>query len=75
MAKIYDDAKDKNVALNVIYVQDSGYSYDTAGEDVVSEDDYFDLFAKGVVIVDDGSYKKPIGFNNGDFLFGIVDQE
>ena len=72
--RFYLDADDKNVAAPVIYASypeegDAVYSYDEAGEDIVDADDYLHLFAVGAVFVYEGAYRRPVGFENGDFVF------
>lgn len=70
--RFYQDAADKNVAALVIYAQQSGYSYDADGEDVVAEADYLHLFANGCLIATVAgnavSYARPTGFANGNFV-------
>lgn len=58
--KLFIDGDDKNVAVTVIYTEDgSTFSYDKDGEKVVSADDMFGLFVKGVVAIKDDVYYKP----------------
>lgn len=72
--KFYDDAKDKNVAATVIYVDSDGYSYDDPskrGESdtavAVDEADMLNLFVKGVIIIDaNGVYNKPVSYSEDD---------
>lgn len=60
ISKIFDDAKDKNVAAVVIYLgSDDKYYYDEDGTLEVASTDMFDLFIKGVVCVADDVYYKP----------------
>lgn len=69
--KIFNDAKDKNVAATVIYVDSDGYSYDDpsdradgASAIAVDEADMYDLFVKGVIIVDaNGVLNKPVAYS------------
>lgn len=73
--KIFDKAKDKNVAAITITAADSGYVY-AGTENEVAEDDYFDLFIHGVVLVagDEGSetYARAIGFDGEDFVWAEI---
>lgn len=83
--KIFDDAKDKNVAVTVIYFNatDEKYYYvaDAEKQDSKTEvpaTDLFDLFVKGVVCVNDDVYytAKSYDETNGiDFGFPAEDDD
>lgn len=74
MAKIYDDAKDKNVATELLYTDGTDFFYD---EDMENEVDFSvdgkELFVKGVVAVDeDGVMAKAVSCAaNGVITFGF----
>ena len=58
--KIFDDAKDVNVAATIIYTTDgSTFTYDKEGNVAVPAEDMFDLFVKGVLAVKSDVYYKP----------------
>lgn len=64
MNRIFNDAKDKNVAVVVVYEDESSnLYYDSDMTQEVPADDLFDLFAKGVVAFDGTNYKIAIGYN------------
>lgn len=73
--KIFDRAKDKNVAAVVIESASEGYVY-AGTEDAVAEDDYLDLFVHGVLlktVADEAeSYQRAIGFTDGDFVWAAL---
>lgn len=57
MTKIYNDACDKNVAAVVVYKNDEGkLYYDSAKTKAVPAADCLNLFQKGVLLLDSGSY-------------------
>lgn len=70
MAKIYQDAKDKNVALNVVYAKAADtYAYADEGTTVkLDAETLKDYFYKGCVIVLSGVEYKPISaaYNTDD---------
>lgn len=70
--KIFDRAKDKNVAAVVIAEASEGYVYAGTTEEV-DTDDYMDLFVHGVILVagEAGSetYVRAIGFDGEDFVW------
>ena len=50
MKRIYNDAEDKNVAVRIVYANESNaIFYDAELTEAVDADDAFNLFAKGVV--------------------------
>ena len=56
MKKVFQDAKDKYVAANVVYANGSNeLFYDEEFTDSVSADDLKDLFYKNVVAVKNGT--------------------
>lgn len=56
MKKVFQDAKDKYVAANVVYANSSNeLFYDEEFTDAVSADDLKDLFYKNVVAVKNGT--------------------
>lgn len=57
MEKIYNDAKDKNVATYVIYANvDNEFFFDAEATSPVAAEEMLDLFVKGVVCVKDDVY-------------------
>lgn len=62
MNKIYDDAKDKNVAVRILYGKSSGefLYYDEKTTQKVSKEDAFDAFLKGMLVLMNGEYHKII---------------
>lgn len=74
MAKIYQDAKDKNVATIMLYTDGTDFFYD---EDMEKEVDFSvdgkELFIKGVMAVnEDGVMAKPVSCAaNGVITFGF----
>ena len=62
MDRIYNDAKDKNVAVRVLYGKTSGdfLYYDEGTTQKVSKDDGFDAFLKGVVVLMNNEHHKII---------------
>lgn len=68
--KVYRDADDMNVAVNVIYATESEgeytYSYDAAGENEVPAADLKNLFVKGVVCLLDGAYYAATSYSETD---------
>lgn len=69
MNRIFNDAKDKNVAVVVVYEDSGSLYYDADKTKEVPAEDLFDLFAKGVVAFDGTNYKAGIAYNETD---GIV---
>ncbi len=68
--KIFDDAKDKNVAKVVIYETEDGYEHDDGTP--IERDELFDLFSKGVIVEneDEEIWKAPVAINDvGEFIF------
>ena len=65
MDKIYMDAKDKNVAANVVYYNgtDLKVFIDPKYENQIAADELFDLCLKGVIVrVSENSYAVPTEF-------------
>ena len=64
MAKIYDQAKDVNVAANLAYVKNGDvYAYsDSANTKKISAACLKDMFEKGVIIVAGAIEYKPVSF-------------
>ena len=60
MDRIYIDAKDKNVAVRILYGKTSGdyLYYDEKTTQKVSKDDAFDAFIKGALVLMNGEYHK-----------------
>lgn len=84
MNRIYMDAKDKNVSATLIYVDEHDNFYYTetmTGDDAVevSQDDYYELFAKGVIAVKAGVYYAPLAFDPVNkvltFMFNMPAEE
>lgn len=71
--RIYDDAKDKNVAAVVVYLNDSNeLFYDEEFKVAVPEADMFDLFCKGVLAAKADVYYTAKSFTAGAIDFGVA---
>lgn len=77
MNKIYDDAKDKNVATVVLYADaNKDLYYDVNGTEAVKAADCLELFIKGVVCIYDGDYYKALSCTEeGVINFGFPTKE
>lgn len=74
MDKIFMDAKDKNVAKVVVYLDDGIVYFDEDCTEEVPEEAMFDLFVKGVVAFDGTNYKAAKGYNEDDgIIFASID--
>ena len=75
MERIFEKAKDKNVAAVVLYINDGALYYDAAFEDAVAyKEDAVDLFLNGAVVLDDGVYYTPISVSvDGELAYGEVE--
>ena len=73
MTKIYNDACDKNVATNVVYLNESNeLFYDAAFANAVKPADCLNLFHKGVVGVKDGTHYAAVSCTSaGVISFGL----
>lgn len=73
MKKIYNDAKDKNVATVVVYADSSNdLFYDPEFTNAVPNADGLDLFLKGVVVFKENAYYKAISCSStGVISFGL----
>lgn len=62
MNRIYDDAKDKNVAVTMAYADaDDGNLFADSGKKTkLTKDEVFDLFLKGMIIFLGDEYFKPV---------------
>lgn len=62
MEKIYNRAKDKDVAAVKLYAADDGehLSYDSAGKEMLSAAEVKDLFVQGMVIEMKGDLYQPL---------------
>lgn len=62
MDRVYIDAKDKNVAVRILYGKASGdfLYHDETTTQKVSKDDAFEAFLKGMFVVMNGEYHKII---------------
>lgn len=64
MNRIFNDAKDKNVAVVVVYQNNDGdLFYDSDKTQEVPAEDMFDLFVKGVVAFDGTTYAAAMGYS------------
>lgn len=70
---IYDDAKDKNVAVTVVYANETNeLFYDAECTVEVPAEDGLDLFVKGVVALKSDEYYKPVSCSKDGVLdFGL----
>lgn len=61
--KIYDDAKDKNVAVTIVYASaDKGYLFSDAAKTVkMNAEEVTDAYFKGMIVDLAGEYLNPIG--------------
>lgn len=65
--KIFNDAKDKNVAAIVITVDESGYALpNESAEEALSCEELKDLFIKGCYVLDTGVYYTPVSLTVDD---------
>lgn len=59
--KIFDDAKDKNVATVLITVDEDGYALPSeSAEEALSCEELKELYFKGCLIIDTGVYYAPL---------------
>lgn len=60
MDRIFNDAKDKNVAVRILYGKTSGdfLYHDEATTEKVSKEDVLDAFFKGMLVLMNGEYYK-----------------
>lgn len=72
MNRIFNDAKDKNVAVVVVYEDSGNLYYDSDKTQEVDPADMFDLFAKGVVAFDGTAYKAAIGYSHRSIVFATI---
>lgn len=63
MDKIFMDAKDKNVAKVVVYLDDGSVYFDEDCTEEVPEEAMFDLFVKGVVGFNGTSYVAAVAYD------------
>lgn len=79
MTVIYRDAADMNVAVRVIYANESDelfYDANCTEGNEVADTDLFNLFVKGVVCVKDGTYFKAVSYNEDTGIsFGFPEAE
>jgi len=54
--RIYLDADDKNVGMNIVYIGEDGVYYDADLTKKIPSGDVFHIFAAGVLGVDDGVF-------------------
>ena len=75
MSKVYIDAKDKNVAYDLVHAKTSGnaLTHDAAGKEKVYTDELKDMYLKGmVVLVNNADYMKPISYSESAGVGTIV---
>lgn len=73
MNRIFNDAKDKNVAVVVVYEDSGDLYYDSDKTQEVPTEDMFDLFVKGVIAFDGTSYKAAIGYSeDSGIIFATI---
>lgn len=75
MTKIYNDAKDKNVATVVLYANEENALFTDAActKEFDAANDGLDAFLKGVVAVKAGVYYKPISCTEAGVInFGLA---
>lgn len=73
MNRIFNDAKDKNVAVVVVYEDSGDLYYDSDKTQEVPAEDMFDLFAKGVIAFDGTNYKAAVGYSEaGGIVFATI---
>lgn len=73
MDRIYNDAKDKNVAAVLVYANsEKALFYDAEFTDAVDADDCLELFSKGVICLYDGTYYNAVSCTDAGVLsFGL----
>ena len=75
MSKIFDDAVDKNVAVQLVYAKASGnaLTHDAAGKEKVYTDELKDMYLKGmVVLVNSADYMKPVSYSESADVGTVV---
>lgn len=79
MDKIFDQAKDKNVAVSVVYATaDDGYLFvESSGDNrtKITTAELKDMFFKGMLVVLSGAYYAPVAYyetTSGDVTYGGV---
>lgn len=74
--KVMEQAKDVHVSAVIIFYYNSKYYYDVTHENEVSSDDFFDLYAKNVIVkYSDGSTMQPTGVDkDGAFIFPVTSE-
>lgn len=77
MEKIFEKAKDKNVAAVVLYISEGALYYDAEHEQAVEyKEDAIDLFLNGAVVLDDGVYYAPVSVSeDGEMAYGEVETD
>lgn len=72
MSKIYQDAKDKNVAAIVVYADGTNVFYDQGKAKKVSFEDLSDYFVKGMLVKTDAGLFAPIAFKTDSSVNKVV---
>lgn len=75
MSKIYIDAKDKNVALDLVYgeASESALTHDEEGVNPVYTDELKDMYLKGmVVLTGESEYMKPVSYSESAGVGTVV---
>lgn len=75
MAKMYNDAVDKNVAYQLVYAKASGnaLSHDADDKEKVYTDELKDMYLKGMVIlVNNTDYMKPVSYSESAGVGTVV---
>lgn len=72
MSKIYQDAKDKNVATILVYSDGTNVFYDEAKAKKVSFNDLSEFFVKGMLVKSDAGLFTPIAFKTESTVNKVV---
>lgn len=74
MSKVFLDAKDKNVAVTVLYADDTTkhLSLDKEKKKKLSKEELLDLFFKGTVVTHEDKYYTPVLFKTEGTAGGLV---
>ncbi len=70
--KVFNDAKDKNVAAPIVYKNGAALYYDENFTNEVPFEDLLDLFLKGVVLKKGDTYAAAMGFDGVEIVFNSM---
>lgn len=72
MSKVYQQAKDKNVATIMVYSDGTNVFYDAKKATKVSFEDLADYFLKGMTVKNDSGLFTPIAFKTDSTVNKVV---